>query len=194
MYDFSSRPLLTLLRRIAYPSRPMLCRYAPIFCALPLLAPCRTSGGADELPTDALQEFLVLRNGEVLSGSISRDGDRYVVAGDGSQVRFASREVDFTCRTLDDAYAIQQRRIVKGRIDDHLNLADWCLRQGLTGYAAREVSAAMALDARHPRVALLDSRLQRAIEGESPAVADATKDSTTERGAGKSNSVASAVE
>src|SRR5262249_12594760 len=121
-------------------------RYAPAVCAL-VLAATSLRVGADDSPTDTPQEFLVLRNGEVLCGSTSRDGDRYVVAGEGSQVRFASRDVDFTCRTLDEAYAIQQRRIVKGRIDDHLNLADWCLRQGLTGYAARELSAAMALDA-----------------------------------------------
>jgi len=172
----------------------MLCRYAPAVCALVLLATSLRVGGADESPTGAPQEFLVLRNGEVLSGKVSRDGDRYVVTGDGSQMRFPSREVDFTCRSLDEAYSIQERRIVKGRIDDHLNLADWCLKQELTGYAARELSAAMAIDARHPRVALLDSRLQRAIEGQSRAASDQMAESSTEPEADKSNSVVSAAE
>src|SRR5262245_41382901 len=158
-------------------------RYAPIIC-LAVSVTCTALGRADDAPANIAQEFLVLRNGEVLSGRITRDGDRYVVAGEGSQMRFPSREVDFTCRTLDEAYSIQERRVVAGRIDDRLNLADWCLRQGLTGYAARELSAAMVLDARNPRVVLLEGRLQRVIEGEARSadepIAETTRAATTD--------------
>ena len=172
----------------------MLYRYALVFCALALSASWSNGGRAEEPPANAAQEFLVLRNGEVLTGTISRDGDRYVVAGEGSQMRFPSREVDFTCRTLDEAYAIQERRVVAGRIDDRLTLADWCLRQGLTGYAARELSAAMVLDARHPRVLLLEGRLQRAIEGEAHASAEANGELAADPPADKSNTFVSAAE
>lgn len=172
----------------------MLCRSAPIFCALALFAIWSQAGRAEQPTPDAASEFLVLRNGEVLTGTISRDGDRYVVTGEGSQIRFASREVDFTCRTLDEAYLIQERRTVAGRIDDRLNLADWCLRQGLTGYAARELSAAMVLDARNPRVALLEGRLQRAMEGEARSATEPTAESTSEPTVAKSSSFVSAAE
>jgi hypothetical protein len=171
----------------------MLYRYAPILCALAISAICPNVRGAED-PSSAPQEFLVLRNGEVLTGIISRDGDRYVVAGEGSQMRFASREVDFTCRTLDEAYSIQERRVMAGRVDDHLNLADWCLRQGLTGHAARELSAAIVLDARNPRVALLDGRLQRAMEGEARSAAVPAADSNSEPITDKSNPFVSAAE
>src|SRR5262245_3476211 len=171
----------------------MLYRYAPIIC-LAVSVICTKFGRADEAPTDAAQQFLVLRNGEVLSGRITRDGDRYVVAGEGSQMRIPSREVDFTCRTLDEAYSIQERRVVAGRIDDRLTLADWCLRQGLTGYAARELSAAMVIDARNPRVALLEGRLQRAIEGESRAADEPIAETTRAAATDSSRSFVSAAE
>jgi len=171
----------------------MLYRYAPIIC-LAASVICTALGRADDAPANSTQEFLVLRNGEVLSGRITRDGDRYVVAGEGSQVRFPSREVDFTCLTLDEAYSIQERRVMAGRIDDRLNLADWCLRQGLTGCAAHELSAAIMLDARNPRVALLEGRLQRAIEGEARPADESIAETTSGAAAEASKSFVSAAE
>jgi hypothetical protein len=171
----------------------MLYRYAPIIC-LAVSVTCTKFGRADDAPPNAQQQFLVLRNGEVLSGKISLDGDRYVIAGEGSQMRFPSREVDFACQTLDEAYAIQARRVVAGRIDDCLNLADWCLRQGLTGYAARELSAAMVLDARNPRVTLLEGRLQRAIEADAHPANDPAAARTDAATADTSKAFVSAAE
>jgi hypothetical protein len=171
----------------------MLYRYAPIIC-LAASVICTKFGRADEATLDPAPQFLVLRNGEVLSGRITRDGDRYVLAGEGSQMRFPSREVDFTCGTLDEAYSIQERRVVAGRIEDRLNLADWCLRQGLTGYAARELSAAMVLDARNPRVALLEGRLQRAIEGEARSADEPIAETTGAAARDTSKSFVSAAE
>ena len=75
-----------------------------------------------------------------------------------------SKDVDFTCKSLDEAYQLQRNRVIVGRIDDHLNLADWCLRQNLMGYAAREIAAAMDIDPRNPRVGILDRRLKRVQE------------------------------
>jgi hypothetical protein len=122
--------------------------------------------------------LLVLRNGEVLSGRVSRQGDRYIVVSEGTEIRLAIPEVDFLCQTIDEAYTVQRNRIVAGRIEDHLNLAEWCLRQQLLGDAAREIAAAMQIDAKNPRVALLDSRLQRALHPE-PLKATAANNNAT---------------
>ena len=78
-----------------------------------------------------------------------------------AEIRRRPARCDFTCQTLDEAYTFQHNRIIAGRIEDHLNLADWCLRHQLLGYAAREITSAMQLDAKNPRVAQLDGRLQR---------------------------------
>ncbi|HEY2759306.1 MAG TPA: hypothetical protein VGI75_01145, partial [Pirellulales bacterium] len=110
-----------------------------------------------------LPRLVVLRNGEVLAGQVSRDGDRTIVATEGTEIRLSPREVDFVCQTLDEAYAVQQNRVMAGRIEDHLNLADWCLRHELLGDAAREITAAMEIDPKNRRVTLLDDRLRRAL-------------------------------
>jgi hypothetical protein len=141
----------------------MLGRFAPIFCFVVIAAlavrAAETTGGAN-----SSDQLLVLRNGEVLSGRISQQGDRYLVTGEGSEVRFAARDVDFVCQSPDEAYATLRRRIVAGRIEDHLNLAEWCIRNQLLGYAAGEVAAAMKIDPKNPRVVRLDRRLQQSMQ------------------------------
>jgi hypothetical protein len=122
--------------------------------------------------------LVVLRNGEVLAGKISRDGERYLVSAEGTEIRLSPREVDFVCQTLDEAYNVQHNRVVAGRIEDRLSLADWCLRHQLLGYAAREITAAMQIDSKNPRVMLLDARLRRALVPE-PAKAAETNTAAT---------------
>jgi hypothetical protein len=116
--------------------------------------------------------LVVLRNGEVLAGKISRDGERYLVSAEGTEIRLSPREVDFVCQTLDEAYNVQHNRVVAGRIEDRLSLADWCLRHQLLGYAAREITAAMQIDSKNPRVMLLDARLRRALVPEPTKAAE----------------------
>jgi hypothetical protein len=132
--------------------------------ALPAAAVCAAEAVDAASPQSvAAPTLVVLRNGEVLSGQVSREGDRTVVASEGTEIRLSAREVDFVCQTLDEAYTIQCNREVAGRIEDHLNLADWCLRHELLGYAAREITVAMQIDPKNPRVKVFDARLRRAL-------------------------------
>ncbi|HEY2882107.1 MAG TPA: hypothetical protein VGJ15_06725, partial [Pirellulales bacterium] len=91
-------------------------------------------------------QLVVLRNGEFFSGAVTRQADRYVIVRDGSEIRLPAREVDFVCQSVDEAYSTLRRRVVAGRIDDRLNLADWCLRHNLLGDAAQEIAEAMTID------------------------------------------------
>jgi hypothetical protein len=106
----------------------------------------------------------MLRSGELLQGKIQHENDRYIVIGDNSEVTLPAGDVDFVCNSLDEAYRIQQSRAAAGKIDDHLNLAAWCLRHELLGYAGTEIAAAMAIDPQNRRLDVLDRRLQLAIE------------------------------
>ncbi|HZZ26385.1 MAG TPA: hypothetical protein VFE46_00155 [Pirellulales bacterium] len=143
-----------------------------------LAIPVGAASAAD--PPASAQQLVVLRNGEVLSGAVSRQGDRYIIASAGTEIRLASRDVDFLCETLDEAYQVQHNRELAGRIDDRLNLAEWCLRQKLLGYAAREIAAAMEIDAKNPRVAVLDTRIQRELQPDVPKAVTAS-DSTNKQ-------------
>lgn len=109
--------------------------------------------------------FLLLRNGEVLQGHVTQAGDVYLVAtGDGSELRIASRDVEMYCLDLDEAYV---RKAAGIRPDDtaaHLRLADWCLCNSLLSRAADELLLVTAAEPDHPRLPLMERRLQMAVE------------------------------
>jgi hypothetical protein len=115
-------------------------------------------------PVQPQQELLVLRNGEVLAGRITRDNDYYRIVLPDGELRVKANEAELVCRNLDEAYTFKCKQLALGRADDHLDLADWCLRQSLPGYAAKEIAAAMALDPRNPRCEFLDRRLRQMLE------------------------------
>jgi hypothetical protein len=114
-------------------------------------------------PPAASRQFILLRNGEVFSGELSEKGEFYVVVNSGSEVNVVRRDVDVVCQSLDDVYRLKQSRLAPGQIDDRLNLADWCLRQNLFGYAAHELSAALQLDPNNRKAQYVDRRLQLAM-------------------------------
>ena len=106
----------------------------------------------------------MLRNGEVLHGQITRDDAYYRIVLSDGELRVKISDAELICHDLDEAYRYKRNRLALGRADDHLDLADWCLRQGLPGYAAREISAALVLDAHNPRTDFLDRRLHEMLE------------------------------
>jgi hypothetical protein len=112
---------------------------------------------------------LLLQSGGVLSGEISTSGDRYLVRGEKSRFDVAASQVLLVCSSLEDAYEQQRRRLARPSAESHLTLAEWCLRYELTKQAALELADARKLDARHPRLALLERRLAVIVE---PRTAD----------------------
>ena len=121
---------------------------------------------------------LVLRSGQVLKGRIERVGDNYVVhVGVGAKVHLPFAEVDFNCRSLDEAYQKKREYIGADSATQHLDLADWCLKQGLHRRAAEQLSAAMSADADEPRIAVVERRLREALDSP-PATRVATGKTT----------------
>jgi hypothetical protein len=169
---------LILARQAYFPyySAAMSGHFAPLFCLIVCCSFVADPAWADQPSAGDAEQFVVLRNGEVLSGHVARQADRCVITTSNSEIRVPSKDVDFICKSLDEAYQLQRNRVIAGRIDDHLNLADWCLRQNLVGYAAREIAAAMEIDPRSPRVEVLDRRLRREEESsqarQNPTVAN----------------------
>ena len=119
---------------------------------------------------------LLLGNGEAIEGKISRVGELYYVALPGGQIRVKAAEVDFCCRSLDEAYQRKRASIRgthaswvptegwSGDVHAHLRLAQWCLRHGLLGCAGEELAAALEADPNHPMIAVLERRLKMAVE------------------------------
>lgn len=105
---------------------------------------------------------LLLHNGEVLGGKITRAGDHFFVSMEDGEIRIKTADVRMFCDTLDEGYQRQRAHIRNGTAIDHLDLAEWCLRNQLLGHAAQELSQAMRLDPRQPRIPLIERRLELA--------------------------------
>jgi len=136
----------------------------PLLPLLPLLAPVTALAQQEpsSLPVAADSPdvgVVVLRDGGVLTGQITRLGERYVVRRDSSEVTVGAEKVLLVCRSLDEAYTQQRQRLAQPTVEAHLALAEWCLRYGLIEQAQRELSEGRALKADHPRIALLERRL-----------------------------------
>ena len=118
------------------------------------------------LPADGV---VVLQDGGVLAGRISRSGDRYVVTSDTGELNVSAAKVMMVCQSLIEAYEQKRGKITIPTVEAHLALAEWCLRFSLFPQAARELVDARGLDARHPKVALLERRLAVASQPQPPA-------------------------
>jgi hypothetical protein len=149
-------------------------RFARRFLIFAMMSCCLAAVWAEEPPPAvSQQELLLLRNGEVLAGRITHEDDYYHVVLPDGELRVKANEAELVCRNLDEAYSFKCKRLALGRADDHLDLADWCLRQSLPGYAAKEIAAAMALDPKNPRCEFLDRRLRQMLETPSSPVGKA---------------------
>jgi hypothetical protein len=144
-----------------------------------ILCCCRLAAVWGANPPQVAEQLVMLRNGEILRGHVTRQDDHYQVSIADGELRLRAVDVDLICQTLEQAYQARRARLTVGRADDHLDLADWCLRQGLPGEAARELSSALALEPGNPRIGLIDRRLQEALAP--PAAPTATKITTGPR-------------
>jgi hypothetical protein len=146
--------------------------------ALALLTCAGLALAADPLTPQA--GLLVLRNGQVLAGQITRAGDFYVVTlGATGEVRLPKAEVELECASLDEAYAQKCDNIFPRGARGHLDLAEWCLRHRLLSKGAEQLVTAMKLEPDNPRIAELDRRFALAAQGPPPTVAKAPATAAT---------------
>ena len=111
-----------------------------------------------------LEQVVVLRDGGVLSGRVTRSGDRYVLARGTGEMLIPASNVMLVAASLEDAYQQRRQRSSRTSAEEHLALAEWCLRCELMAHAERELAEARALDARNDNLILLERRLALANE------------------------------
>ncbi len=142
--------------------------------ALILVAVASNCLGADELTLEPQDGVLVLRNGFVLQGRITPVNDMFLVTIDANgEVRLPRADVEFQCRSLDEAYLRQRDSLASDEPAAHLGLADWCLRHGLLARAADQLLIVLAQEPSHPRLMGVEQRLNslgtRSMSAESGA-------------------------
>jgi hypothetical protein len=131
--------------------------------ALSLVVPL--FGGASQAeqaggPGEPCDGVLILRNGNVLVGQITRSDNRFNVSVEGGRVSVDVADTELFCRNLEEAYAHKALVVGISDIHGHLELARWCQRQGLLEYAIGELSKASAIDPSHPMIPVIERRIQ----------------------------------
>ncbi len=142
----------------------VVCTAVLVFAVVAAAAEQRSA--IEPVPVDGV---LLLKNGEVLEGKISRAGEHYYVAVHGGELRIQADSVEFSCRNLEEGYRQKRLAIRKGNATDHLRLAVWCEHHGLLGHAARELVDAIDADPTHPAIDALERRIRLAMEPPKPA-------------------------
>jgi len=117
---------------------------------------CPSRGGSQLAP----ESVLLLRNGEMIQGRITRSGDRYEVRVPGGEVYVKAGEVQHECRDVEEVYQRKRALIHGDNAMDHLELTQWCIKAGLLDLAARELAEAALLDPNHPLIPVLQRRLK----------------------------------
>jgi hypothetical protein len=148
----------------------LLCQYRPramfhsraIIAAL-VLAAALPLNAAEPVLTPQ-HGVLLLRNGNVIEGEVTRAGDYYLVTfGDSGEARLAAGDVETLCVDLDDAYRYKRATMLGKGVAPHLDLAEWCLRHGLNHQAGEQLVAAMRKDPQDARVAAVERKLKLAL-------------------------------
>ncbi len=107
---------------------------------------------------------VLLRNGQIIEGKITRVGELIYVTFPNGEIRLKLSEVEFCCRDLEEGYRRKLSAMQLGNVRDHLAMAQWCLMHDLHDHAAAELSDATAADATHPMIGVLSRRLKMAIQ------------------------------
>lgn len=126
------------------------------FCAA--LAACALVR-ADEISLAPRDGVVLLTNGELITGKIIPAGDRYDVQLANGEISLRRADVALICRDADECYRHKRNDIELGRVQDHLDLAEWCIRNKLYVAAEREIGDARRADPMHPKLRLVASRL-----------------------------------
>lgn len=122
-------------------------------------------GAASVFGADAM---VLLNNGGVLSGEVTTVDGRYRIIGDGSEMYVPESQVRGVGGSILDLYEAWRSGLRGRDVAPRLELAGWCLRQGLLPQALAELEAAAAVDPQNPRLGLLQRRLDLAMR-EPPA-------------------------
>jgi hypothetical protein len=76
--------------------------------------------------------FLLLNNGRVLHGTVRQTGDRVLLElDDTAQIGVRAKDIRFSAPELLQLYEFKLSQISNGNAGDHLEIAQWCLEQGL---------------------------------------------------------------
>lgn len=147
-----------------------------LFAALVCLACTQAAWG------EVSRSFALLQNGNVLEGEIRLIDGQYRVTNEGSEIRLRPASVAHIAESKLSLYDWQRSIRSALTAEDHLGLCEWCARQQLWPQAAKELLDARAQEPNHPKIALVERRLQQAWQrSQAKPVPNAERDAAAKR-------------
>ncbi len=114
--------------------------------------------------SDDATRFVLLRNGNVLAGTATRDGHFVDICQDGrSEIRLPADQVLYLGETLESLYEFRARNRPGNSISARLADASWAVDHGLLDIARRELDLLSRFSPRDPRLIVLTDRWQQAV-------------------------------
>ncbi len=108
---------------------------------------------------------LVLRNGQVMRGQITRTGNRYLVTlDDQNHVGIAAERVELHCQTMKEAFTAKRNAIQPKNATQQLQLAEWCFQNEYFEGATQQLLHLLTVAPEDPRVVRLETRLRIAAQ------------------------------
>ena len=96
----------------------------------------------------AQQNWLVLENGEMISGQVAFDGESYAVSTEnGSRIVIRKLQVRFVAESIRDVYWDKWSRVDPSDPSSHTKLFRWCLKHELLHEAQQQIELVAKLDA-----------------------------------------------
>lgn len=119
----------------------------------------------DWLPAEDGQQFVVLKNGQVVKGEVMTEPDRVMVnKPSGSQIVFSPSRIDEICQTLSEVYWIKSASVRAADIEGQARLFRWCLDQRLFSEAQNQIEVLMMTPIDLTRLNEMNKQLLAAIE------------------------------
>jgi len=144
-----------------------------------LLLPCsavfaQSDAQSDTHDTKPIVEVVLLDNGRVLQGQVTRTVDQvHIQTREGSRIVISAKKVDSIFDSLSDVFQHRTAKTSDGDVQGHLSLFHWCLKHRLQGEAQQQLNRLMQMDIEARRLKSLDRQLVRTFEA--PAVVPADK-------------------
>lgn len=117
---------------------------------------------ADEVSSK--QVFVLLQNGNVLKGQISKQADRIAILIDGnSTLLLDPKQIEHVGPTLESLYLYQHAGVRTWGTGEHWHLAHWCIQQNLIDHAIEHFQALEKTASGSPRFKQLEHLLREAL-------------------------------
>jgi hypothetical protein len=125
---------------------------------------------AEEPPRPAERRLVVMKDGRILEGVVTRQAAGYYVEKANGRILAPYDDVKCVARNLVDAYHQQREALLDPTAADLIRLADWCITYRLYDEARDELRRALRRDPEHETARRMLSRLEDTLMAKPPSV------------------------